>query len=59
MVGLSPAQAQSFDKKKMHGTEEVWNVLMIEMKKCIYVYIVLIELWTRSPNKEVEILKCF
>ena len=27
---------------------------MIEMNKCIYVYIVLIELWTRSPNKEVE-----
>ena len=49
----------------MHGIEEVWNVLMIEMKKCIYVYIVLIELWTRSPNKEVEnfkirsVLKCF
>ena len=30
---------------------------MIEMNKCIYVYIVLIELWTRSPNKEVENLK--
>ena len=41
----------------MHGIEEVWNVLMIEMNKCIYVYIVLIELWTRSPNKEVENLK--
>ena len=49
----------------MHGIEEVWNVLMIEMNKCIYVYIVLIELWTRSPNKEVEnwkirsVFKCF
>ena len=49
----------------MHGFEEVWNVLMIEMNKCIYVYIVLIELWTRSPNKEVEnwkirsVFKCF
>ena len=38
---------------------------MIEMNKCIYVYIVLIELWTRSPNKEVEnwkirsVCKCF
>ena len=41
----------------MHGIEEVLNVLMIEMNKCIYVYIVLIELWTRSPNKKVEILK--
>ena len=30
---------------------------MIEMNKCIYVYIVLIELRTRSPNKEVENLK--
>ena len=30
-------------KKKMHGIEEVWNVLMFEMNKCIYVYIVLIE----------------
>ena len=39
----------------MYGIEEVWNVLMIEMNKCIYVYIVLIELWTRSPNKEVKI----
>ena len=39
----------------MHGIEEVWNVLMIEMNKCIYVYIVLIELWIRSPNKEVKI----
>ena len=35
------------------------------MNKCIYVYIVLIELWTRSPNKEVEnwkirsVFKCF
>ena len=57
MVGLSPAQAQSLKKKKMHGIEKVWNVLMIEMNKCIYVYIVLIELWTRSPNKEVENLK--
>ena len=28
---------------------------MIEMNICICVYIVLIELWTRSPNKEVEI----
>ena len=27
---------------------------MIEINKCIHVYIVLIELWTRSPNKEVE-----
>ena len=41
----------------MHGIEEVWNVLMIEMNKCIYVYIVLIELWMKSPNKEVENLK--
>ena len=41
----------------MNGIEEVWNVLMIEMDKCIYVYTVLIELWTRSPNKEVEKLK--
>ena len=41
----------------MHGIEEVWNVLMIEMNKCIYVYMVLIELWTRIPNKEVENLK--
>ena len=38
---------------------------MIEMNKCIYVYIVLIELWTKSPNKEVEnwkirsVCKCF
>ena len=38
---------------------------MIEMNKCIYVYIVLIELWTRSPNKEVKnwkirsVFKCF
>ena len=38
---------------------------MIEMNKCIYVYIVLIELWTRSPNKKVEnwkirsVCKCF
>ena len=38
---------------------------MIELNKCIYVYIVLIELWTRSPNKEVEnfkirsVFKCF
>ena len=31
--------------------------MMIEMNKCIYVYIVLIELWTRSPNKEVKNLK--
>ena len=30
---------------------------MIEMNICICVYIVLIELWTRSPNKEVENLK--
>ena len=29
MVGLSTTQAQSFDKKKMHGIEEVLNVLMI------------------------------
>ena len=49
----------------MHGIEDVWNVLMIEMNKCIYVYIVLIELGTRSPNKEVEnliirsVFKCF
>ena len=49
----------------MHGIEEVLNVLMSEMNKCIYVYIVLIELWTRSPNKEVEnwkiisVFKCF
>ena len=46
----------------MHGIEEVWNVLMIEMNKCIYVYIVLNELWTRSPNKEVKnwnIRSCF
>ena len=41
----------------MLGIEEVWNVLMIELNKCIYVYIVLIELWKRSPNKEVENLK--
>ena len=36
--------------------------MVIEMNICIYVYIVLIELWTRSPNKEVENLKdykCF
>ena len=38
---------------------------MIEMNICICVYIVLIELWTRSPNKEVEnwkirsVFKCF
>ena len=38
---------------------------MIEMNKCIYVYIVLIDLLTRSPNKEVEnwkirsVFKCF
>ena len=44
-------------KKKMHGIEKVWNGLMIEMNKCIYVYIVLNELWTRSPNKEVENLE--
>ena len=30
---------------------------MIEMNICICVYIVLIELWTKSPNKEVENLK--
>ena len=30
---------------------------MIEMNICICVYIVLIELLTRSPNKEVENLK--
>ena len=30
---------------------------MIEMNICICVYIVLIELWMRSPNKEVENLK--
>ena len=30
---------------------------MIEMNKCIYVYTLLIDLWTRSPNKEVENLK--
>ena len=41
----------------MHGIEEVCNVLIIEMNKCTYVYIVLIELGTRSPNKEVENLK--
>ena len=35
------------------------------MNLCICVYIVLIELWTRSPNKEVEnwktrsVFKCF
>ena len=49
----------------MHGIEEVWNVLIIEMNKCIHVYILFIELWTRSPNKEVEnwkirsVFKCF
>ena len=49
----------------MHGIEEVWNVLMIEMNKCIYVYILLIKLLTGSPNKEVEnwkirsVFKCF
>ena len=41
----------------MHGFEEVSNVLMIEMNKCIYVYIVLIWLWTRSPKTEVEKLR--
>ena len=30
---------------------------MIEMNICICVYIVLIELWTMNPNKEVENLK--
>ena len=30
---------------------------MIEMNKCMYVYIVLIGLWTRSPKTEVEKLK--
>ena len=40
MVGLSPAQAQSF-YKTVHGIEEVLNVLMIEMNKCIwYIYCV-------------------
>ena len=35
MVGLSPAQAQSF-YKNVRGIEEVLNVLMIEMNKCIW-----------------------
>ena len=49
----------------MHGIEEAQNVLIIEMNLCICVYIVLIELWTRSHNKEVEnwkirsVFKCF
>ena len=54
---LKSGSSPILKKKKMHGIEEVWNVLMFEMNKCIYVYIVLIELWTRSPNKEVENLK--
>ena len=49
----------------MHGFEEVSNVLMIEMNKCIYVYIEFdlvvheesIWLWTRSPKTEVEKLR--
>ena len=41
----------------MHGFEEVSNVLMIEMNKCIYVYIVFDWLWTRSPKTEVEKLR--
>ena len=42
----------------MHGFEEISNVLMIEMNKCIYVYILcLIGLWTRSPKTEVEKLR--
>ena len=59
MVGLSPAQAQSF-YKTVHGIEEVLNVLMIEVNKCICVYILLdgfgflIMLWTRNPKMEVE-----
>ena len=41
--------------KTVHGIEEVLNVLMIEVNKCICVYIVcLIVLWTRSPKMEVE-----
>ena len=35
MVGLSLAQAQSF-YKNVHEIEEVLNVLMIEMNKCIW-----------------------
>ena len=35
MVGLSPTQAQSF-YKTVHGIEEVLNVLMIGMNKCIW-----------------------
>ena len=42
----------------MHGFEEVSNVLMIEMNKYIYMYILcLIWLWTRSPKTEVEKLR--
>ena len=41
----------------MHGFEEVSNVLMIEMNKYIYVYIVFDWLWTRSPKTEVEKLR--
>ena len=41
---LKSCSSQIFLKKiKMHGIEDVWNVLMFEMNKCIYVYIVLIE----------------
>ena len=42
----------------MHGFEEVSNVLMIELNKYIYMYILcLIWLWTRSPKTEVEKLR--
>ena len=40
MVGLSPAQAHPF-YKTVHGIDEVLNVLMIEVNKCICVYILL------------------
>ena len=41
----------------MHGFEEVSNVLMIEMNKCIYVYIVFDWVVDESPKTEVEKLR--
>ena len=40
----------------MHEIEEGWNVLIIEMNKCIYVYIVF-DLVVDEESTEVEKLK--
>ena len=52
---LKSGSSPNFFDTNVHGIEEVLNVLMIEMNKGIwYIYIMLIELWTRSPTPEVE-----